>query len=120
MPEDATAAKATTQGYTPEASTVTDKQTVQGQIESIIDSGSPLMERAEANARRMLNQRGLINSTAAVNAGLTAVLDAAVPIAAADAQVHERAATATTAAQNRALEFGVGAKNTAACRMLPR
>jgi hypothetical protein len=101
-------------GYDPDALKVTDEQTVQGQIGKIIKSGSPLMEQAEANARRMMNTRGLINSTAGVNAGQTALYTAATPIATADAKTYADAATNTYAAENRALEFTAGAKNTAA------
>lgn len=112
-PAQAQASQAQTSTYTPEGFTVTPNQTVQGQIESIIKSGSPLMEQAEANARRMMNARGLINSTAGVNAGQTAVLSAALPIAQSDAATYERAATNTTQAKNVALGAEAQAKNVA-------
>jgi hypothetical protein len=101
-------------GYDPDALKVTSDQTVQGQIDRIIKSGSPLMEQAESNARRMMNTRGLINSTAGVNAGQTALYAAATPIATADAKTYADAATNTYAAENRALEFTAQGKNTAA------
>jgi hypothetical protein len=112
-PASATAAKAETTGYTPEAYTVGAKQTVAGQIKDIIDQGSPLMEQAQAQARAQMNARGLINSTAAVSAGNRALYEVAMPIATADAATHDRAATNTTTAQNTALGFKAAADNTA-------
>jgi len=59
--------------------------TVAGRTATLIDQNSPLMQRAAAKARIAANNRGLGNSSMAVGAGETAVLDAAVPIANADA-----------------------------------
>jgi hypothetical protein len=112
-PAAATAAKAETSGYTPEAYTVGSKQTVAGQIKDIIDQGSPLLEQAQAQARAQMNARGLINSTTAVTAGNRALYDVAMPIASADAATYDRAATNTTTAQNTALGFKAAADNTA-------
>lgn len=86
----------------PNAFQVTPDQTVSHQIGNIIASGSPLMQQAEANARNLMQQRGLINSSQAITAGQSALYSAATPIAAADAATYAKAATDTTAAQNTA------------------
>lgn len=61
-------------------------KTVSGGVEKIIATNSPLMQQAEARAAQKMNERGLLNSSQAITAGQAAVLDAAVPIASADAQ----------------------------------
>src|SRR4029077_4875359 len=48
---------------TPHEFTVSPNATVSGQISNIIASGSPLMQQAEANARNLMNQSGLIKSS---------------------------------------------------------
>lgn len=112
-PAAATAAKAETTGYAPEAYTVAPNQTVAGQLKEIIASGSPLMEQAKTYAREQMNSRGLINSSQAISAGHSAVIGAAMPIASADAQTYDRAAANTTTARNTALGFKAAADNTA-------
>ena len=87
---------------TPSAFTVSPDQTVSHQISNIIASGSPLMQQAEANARNLMNQRGLINSSMGVTAGQSALYTAATPIAAADAATYDKAQTNTINAQNAA------------------
>jgi len=73
-------------------------QSVASGVEKIIASGSPLMQQAEARAAAKQNERGLLNSSQAISAGQAALYDAAVPIAAADAQ----AATTTALADKQA------------------
>jgi hypothetical protein len=99
-----TPAKADASTYSATGFDVAPNQTVASQLEGIIASGSPLMQRAEANARNMMNSRGLINSTMGVQAGQAAVIDAALPIATADAATYDRAATNTVNAQNQAAQ----------------
>ena len=84
----------------PNAFSVSPDQTVSHQISNIIASGSPLMQQAEANARNLMQQRGLINSSQAITAGQSALYAAATPIATADAATYDKAATNTTTAQN--------------------
>jgi len=60
-------------------------KTVSGGIESLISKSSPLMQQAEARAAQKMNERGLLNSSQAITAGQAAVIDAATPIATADA-----------------------------------
>lgn len=112
-PATANASTAGTTNYNPNAFSVTPNQTVAGQIQNIIASGSPLMTQAETNAKNMMNQRGLINSSQAITAGDSAVLSAATPIATADANTYNTAATNTTQAQNTAAQTNAAAANTA-------
>ena len=99
--------------YTPQPYQVTPEQTVSGQIKNIIASGSPLMQQAEAHARNLMNQRGLINSSMAVGAAQGAVIGAATPIATADAGTYAKAASDTTTSQNAALAANALATNAA-------
>ena len=88
----------------PMASTlvnVTPDQTVQGQVKSIIDQNSPLMQQAEARSLQQMNGRGLINSSMAVGAGQAALYDAAMPIAAADASTNAKIASDNAASANQ-------------------
>lgn len=104
--------------YTPQAYEVKPEQTVAGQIKDIIAAGSPLMQQAEANARNVMNQRGLINSSTAISAGQAALYDRALPIAQADAARYAAASDKTMDARNTALQFNAAADNTAAIAKL--
>ena len=112
-PATATAATAPSTAYNPNAFTVTPNQTVAGQIQNIIASGSPLMQQATANAQNMMNERGLINSSQAITAGQGALYTAATPIATADANTYAAAATNTTQAANTAAAANAAAASTA-------
>ena len=70
---------------------VTPDQTVQKQLEQIIAADSPLMQQARTQALQQANARGLLNSSMAVTAGQSAVLEAATPIAQQDASTYARA-----------------------------
>lgn len=100
-------------GYDPSMFTVTPEATVRDQILKITGKGSPLIQQAEARAREAANQRGVINSTMAIESGRKAVYDSALPIAMADAAAYERAGTNTSQAENVAKQFKAGAENTA-------
>lgn len=112
-PASATAGIANSGGYEAKPFEVAPNATVASNLKNIIDSGSPLMQQAEANARAAINARGLANSSQAVTAGQSAVIGAALPIASADAATYDRAATNTTNAANQAAQFGAAAGNTA-------
>jgi hypothetical protein len=91
----------TAQPINPATSTINPAtDTVQGQVEGIIKKGSPLMDLAETRAKQSANARGLLNSSMAVQAGEAAVLDAAVPIANADAGIYNRNKEVNQAADN--------------------
>lgn len=66
----------------------TAKQTTSGQLDSILQKDNPLMQTARTQATQQANDRGLINSTMAAQAGEQAVIQTALPIAQADAGVN--------------------------------
>jgi hypothetical protein len=108
----ATAAAPVTAGaaqasLTPEASlwNVDNSSTVQGQLASVLDSNSPLMQRAGTQALQEANRRGLANSTMAVQAGQTALYDRALPIAQQDANTFAQAGQFNAAARNQRDQF---------------
>lgn len=106
---------AQTTSYAPERRVVdAAKETVSGQLDRALSSGSPLIDRARAGATQNANSRGLINSTMAVQAGEAAAIDAALPIASADAGVYGNVAAANQQYGNQAGQFNAGATNTAA------
>ena len=59
--------------------------TVQGQLNGILSSNSPLMKRAETFGKQQANRRGLLNSSMAAGASQGAMIEAALPIAQQDA-----------------------------------
>jgi len=64
------------------------KSTVAGQLSTILGSNSPYIKQAEQQAREQSAGRGLLNSTLAAQAGRTAAIGAAMPIAQQDAQTY--------------------------------
>lgn len=70
---------------------VTKDQTVQGQLEKIIDPNNPLQTQAQTYANQQANSRGLLNSSLAVSAAQDALYKNAVPIAQQDANVNASA-----------------------------
>lgn len=110
----ATPTTATSVGFQAAPYTVdADKGTVQGQLKSIVDKGSPLQQLAVRDANAQMNQRGLLNSSLAVGAAQDAVYKTALPIAQADAGVYDKAMTNTANVENAARQFGAAAENQA-------
>jgi len=101
----------TSTGYDPTKWDVDAKQTVAGQVKDIVDAGSPLLKQAEARSNMRMNSRGLLNSSLAVGAGQSALYDAALPIAQADAQTNAQSANFNANASNVASQFGADAAN---------
>jgi hypothetical protein len=101
----------TSTGYDPTKWNVDAGQTVSGQLKDILDSGSPLLKQAEARSNMRMNSRGLLNSSLAVGAGQSALYDAALPIAQADAQTNAQSANFNANASNVASQFGADATN---------
>jgi len=64
------------------------KSTVAGQLSTILGSNSPYIKQAEQQAREQSAGRGLLNSTLAAQAGRTAAIGAAMPIAQQDAAMY--------------------------------
>lgn len=94
----------------PAPAALTPDQTVQGRVKNIIDENSPLMQQAMARAAAKANDRGLLNSSLAVGAGQAAVLDAATPIATADAQSSTQLALGNQQAQTQRYTADLAAK----------
>ena len=86
-------------------------QTAVGQLNSILATDSPLMQRARAQALQDMNQRGLINSSMAQGAGVAAMIDKATPLATADAATYAQRAEANQLALNNVGMFNVGEAN---------
>ncbi len=74
---------------------------VSNQLQGLLDPSNPLMQRAMARANEAANARGLINSSIATQAGQTAMIDAALPIAQADAGTNQQNNMASTQALNQ-------------------
>lgn len=106
------AIKASTIGSANNAALTTanqnDKGTVQGQLDNIIAANSPIMQRAAAKADTQSNARGILNSSMAVGAAQGAVMDAAMPIAQADAASTNQYALTNAAAANQNAQFNAG------------
>lgn len=86
--------------------------TVQGQLNSILLTDSPLMQRARTIAAQQAAQRGLVNSSMAAGAGTAAMIDRATPIASQDAATYDARAKANMDATNTAGMFNVNQNNT--------
>ena len=82
---------------------VQENELVAGQLDKLLASENPIMQRARARAAETANERGLINSSFAAQAGEAAVIDAAMPIATADAGTYGRQAMANQGYENQAL-----------------
>jgi hypothetical protein len=74
---------------------------VSGQLSKLLSSDSPYMARARARAMEMANSRGLMNSSIAATAGEAAAIDAAMPIAQADASAFLGSQRDNTSAANQ-------------------
>lgn len=86
--------------FDPTTQAFDESKGVEARIGRISSSGSPLMEMAETRAKQAANERGLLNSSIAVGAGQSAVLDAALPIASADASMYQQQSLANQQAKN--------------------
>ena len=114
-----TATTATGKGYDPNTATgthwkVDPNQTVQGQVDQITGKDGVLMQRAATRAKQEANARGLMNTSMAIGAGQTAVIDAAMPIAQQDASTYGSAARYNADTDNAMSTFNAGVKNDAA------
>lgn len=101
----------TAQQYAAKGLTVTPDMLVNNQVASLMQS--PVGQMAMDIAREQMNSRGMLNSSAAVNAIVQAAIKAGLPIAEKDAQTYYQAANETIAAQNIAAQANAQAVNTA-------
>jgi len=99
------------QQYAAQGLTVTPDMLVNNQVANLMKS--PVGQMAMDIAREQMNSRGMLNSSAAVNAIVQAAIKAGLPIAEQDAQTYYNAANETIAAQNAAAQSNAAAVNTA-------
>jgi len=92
----------------PVTADVTANQTVQGQLGDILKSGNPLLEAAKARAMQTANARGLQNSSMASQGGEEAIVNAALPIAQADAATQSKQALTNQTITNEFLSMDKG------------
>jgi hypothetical protein len=64
------------------------KQTVAGQMDSLLSKDSPYMQQAANQGKQFANKRGLLNSSMAAGASQNAAISAALPIAQSDANTY--------------------------------
>lgn len=86
-------------------------ETAAGQVESLLATDSPLMQRARTLAMQNMNQRGLVNSSMSQGAGVAAMVDRVTPIALQDAQTYSNRALVNQNAVNEASQFNAGERN---------
>jgi hypothetical protein len=88
------------------------QDTTSGQLQRIISEDSPLMQQARAQAKQGMAARGLLNSSMAQGAGVSAMLERATPIAKADADTYFNQGLTNQQAANTGGQFNVGQQNT--------
>ncbi len=69
-------------------------------LTKLLQSDSPYLQQARDKAMLTANSRGLVNSTLAAGAGESAAIDAALPIASADANAYSTTARDNQSARN--------------------
>ena len=85
----------------PNVRNVSSNETVAGQMDKILSSNSPLLQRAKTRAAQAANSRGLLNSSMGVQAGEEAVLTTAMPMAQQDASTYANQGLVNQGAQNQ-------------------
>ena len=70
------------------------KQTVAGQLQTLLASDNPYIKQQEQKAQEYSGKRGLLNSTIAAQVGRTAAIESALPIAQQDSQTFNQFAKA--------------------------
>ena len=85
----------------PTTRQVSADETVSGQMNKILASNSPLLQRAKTRAAQAANSRGLLNSSMGVQAGEEAVLTTALPMAQQDAATYNKQGLTNQGAQNQ-------------------
>lgn len=100
--------------YSPSLGTVSDKETVSGQVNDLLNADNPIMQTARSQAAQAANSRGLLNSSMAVQSGEQAAINSALPIATQDASTYHDTAVRNQTAENEAGQFNTGAQNQSA------
>jgi len=78
-----------------------EEASVSGELDKLLSDGSPLLENARTRAAQTANQRGLLNSSMAVQAGEQAAIETALPIASQDAGFRQQENLQGTEIQSR-------------------
>ncbi len=92
----------TTAQFTPANVEMPENRSVYGLIDRYIGEDSPLIQRGRARAAQAMNERGLINSSMALQAADAAVYDVAAPMATSDASLFATQRLANQSALNQA------------------
>jgi hypothetical protein len=74
----------------PPGGTTAGPRSTEQRVSDILSAESPLMKRAASQGQMLANRRGLLNSSVAAEAAQAAMIDAAVPIASADATMDNQ------------------------------
>ena len=91
---------------------VADNETVQGQLGTMLNSNSTYMNAAQEGAKQQANKSGLLNSSLAATAGQKAAIEAALPVATADAAKYGAATDYNTALTNQGTLKNTETQNT--------
>jgi len=87
---------------TPVSRAVQDNELSRDQLDQMLASNSPLMQRAASTGMNYAASRGLLNSSIAAGASQSAMIDAAAPFALQDARTFADAASQNSAFANQA------------------
>lgn len=109
-PQGYEAATSKAQNYAAQGLTVTPDMLVNEQVANLMQS--PVGQMAMDVAREQMNSRGMMNSTAAMNAITMAAIKAGIPIAQQDAATYLTAAQESMAAENAARQANAAQQNT--------
>lgn len=109
-PEGYEAVKSEAENYAAQGLTVTPEMLMNEQVANLMRS--PVGQMAMDVAREQMNSRGMMNSTAAMNAITMAAIKAGIPIAQHDAETYLTAAQESMAAENAARQANAAAQNT--------
>jgi hypothetical protein len=116
VPGQSTATPAVSTNIDPNAAGTADAATrtlnpnelMSTQVNNVIAQDSPLMQQAAAKASQAANQRGLLNTSMAMQAGQAAVMDRAMPIAQYDAGANTNVFATNQANQQQTGIFNAG------------
>jgi hypothetical protein len=87
------------------------RETVSGQINSLLSENSPVLQQARNDALRTANDRGMLNSTLAASGGTDAVIRSAAQIGSQDATTWGNAADYNTALKNQSTMWNADQTN---------
>lgn len=86
-------------------------ETVEGRVEGMLTKGNPLLEKAKSMTLQRANAKGLLNSSMANDAAMSAMMQNAIPIAQADAGNLLQMRLQNAGFQNQAAQFSADSIN---------